>query len=150
MKIIKHEKNKNLATGWCRRSLRAIHQKSWNRVEPLATDLLEDFYKLILMLLFVGICAILESSTVNVITVIVGDTPTIVKFIGYAAEASFIINYCPYLFNHLKMPDTITGKRILYYSSAHSMMNPNVVGNTVQVGVQKVIPIDLSRGRRSH
>ena len=75
--------------------MRAIHQESWNRVKQLAIDLLEDFYKLVLMLLFVGLCAILVMFTINVITVIVGDTPTIVMFIQYAADAAFIIKYYP-------------------------------------------------------
>jgi len=97
--------------------LRAIHQESWNRVKPLAIDLLEDFYKLVLMLLFVGLCAVLVMFTVNVITVIVGDTPTIVMFIQYAADAAFIIKYYPYLFNNLKMPDQIAGKRITAHST---------------------------------
>jgi hypothetical protein len=69
------------------------------------------------MLLFVGICAILIMFTVNVITVIVGDTPTIVMFIRYAADAAFIIKYYPYLFNNLKMPDQIAGKRITAHST---------------------------------
>jgi hypothetical protein len=70
-----------------------LQQDIWRRVKPLAVDLAEDFCAFILLLFFASISVIIASYVIMVIRAITGETPQVLEYGIYLADASFLIIY---------------------------------------------------------